>query len=300
MHSIDAPAAASWATQAERRGADIGPMKKAPILLGAAAVLLWGVGCSTGAKTPSTQVLSRAHHDSHPPGQLHLVGRGGHHAREHPDNGRDISGHTGEQGDAGRREPGLGPPDAHLDRRPGQRGDLRPGFGSDVGPPGHHRRRVQGRGHRGRRDGVHAGRRDTRGHDVFGFPEADGPQLANRWISVVATDSNYGDVSAGVTLASVLEETAITGPFTTGAPTTIGGVAVIPVTGQVPVASGDPKSSGTLYVTTGPSPLPVRLDTVAADGSKGTVSFSGWRVSVPLAAPSGAIPESSLARKPFV
>jgi hypothetical protein len=128
----------------------------------------------------------------------------------------------------------------------------------------------------------------------FGLPAADGPRLANKWISLVTTDSGYATVIDAVTLASALSESTLEGPFTTGGATVIAGVRVIAFGGQIAQADAGAAATGTLYLSTGPNPLPVELDETGADGSKGTVTFGAWGVAVPLSAPSGAIPMSSL------
>jgi len=128
----------------------------------------------------------------------------------------------------------------------------------------------------------------------FGFPASLVPRLTNQWISFVPTDSGYATVVDAVTLASALGESTITGPFTIGAATVVDGVHAVAVEGQVAQADGGAGAHGVLYVSTGPDPLPVELDETASDGSTGTIKFSAWGVAVPLAAPSGAIPASSL------
>jgi len=128
----------------------------------------------------------------------------------------------------------------------------------------------------------------------FGFPASLVPRLTNQWISFVPTDSAYATVIDAVTLASALDEATITGPFTMGAATVIGGVHAVAVDGELAQADGGASARGLLYISTGSDPLPLQLDLTASDGSTGTIKFSAWGVAVPLVAPSGVIPASSL------
>lgn len=126
----------------------------------------------------------------------------------------------------------------------------------------------------------------------FGFPAADGPTLAGRWISLSPTDSGYGTVTAGVSLTSVLQETGLTGTLTETARTTRDGQAVIGITGTAssPDSGGGP---ATLYVTTTTHPLPVEFDMTSSQGTEEAV-FTHWGGQVSLSAPSGAIPVASI------
>ena len=131
----------------------------------------------------------------------------------------------------------------------------------------------------------------------FGFPDAQVGRLANHWISVVATDADFVTVTDAVTLASALDNSTITAPFTVGAQKVIDGITVVAVTGQVPQSGGGQSATGTLYVSIGSDPLPVELDEVDTDGPTSTLKFSAWTVPVALVAPTGAITDSSIAAK---
>ena len=130
--------------------------------------------------------------------------------------------------------------------------------------------------------------------NFFGLPASQAARLANRWISLRPSDSGYADAAAGVTLDSVLQESAVTGTLTTGAATVVGGVPVTPISGTITDPSSSQTGTGTLLVTTGRNPLPVQVIETASDGTKSTVTFGPWGVSVPLAAPTAAIPMSSI------
>jgi hypothetical protein len=127
----------------------------------------------------------------------------------------------------------------------------------------------------------------------FGYPATQVGRLANRWISLQATDSGYATAIDAVTLGSALKEATIVGPATNVAETVTAGLKVVAITGAVP-QSGGPNATGTLYISTGADPLPVQLIESASDGTKSTLTFSSWGAAVPLAAPTAAIPDSSI------
>jgi hypothetical protein len=116
---------------------------------------------------------------------------------------------------------------------------------------------------------------------------------ANRWISLQATDSGYAAAIDAVALGSALKEATIVGPATNVAETVTAGVKVVAITGAVPQSVG-PNATGTLYISTAADPLPVQLIESASDGTKSTLTFSNWGAAVPLAAPTAAIPASSI------
>lgn len=134
--------------------------------------------------------------------------------------------------------------------------------------------------------------------NFFGFQPTVAERMADRWISFSPGDSgggiNYGQVTAGVTLASDAQELELTGPLTLTAPTVIGGQAVIGVHGTVPTAAQDPSgTTATLYVATSGRPLPVS-EQLDLDGARAAVTFSQWGESLNLTAPPNPIPIGSI------
>jgi hypothetical protein len=127
----------------------------------------------------------------------------------------------------------------------------------------------------------------------FAFPATDGPALAGRWISISPSDSGYATVSAGVSLASALQEAGLIGNLTETVRTTRDGQTVIGISGS---ASSDDADGGAaiLYVTTTVHPLPVEFDTTSSQGTERAV-FSRWGKPVSLSVPSGALPVASIA-----
>ncbi len=121
----------------------------------------------------------------------------------------------------------------------------------------------------------------------FGFPKSVAPRLANRWISVLSSDQGYSDVSAAVTVASVLQQVEPTGSLTMSTPLRRAGRRVVRISGAV---SG---GTSTLFVSATGAPLIMSSVTHERSGTV-TATFSHWGEPVNLRAPADAIPIASI------
>ena len=112
------------------------------------------------------------------------------------------------------------------------------------------------------------------------------------------SDPGYSPIATGVTLGSALVQATPTGVLHLGAPTVLGGIRVVGITGGLPRDSaGGAVGQQVLYVEAAAPFLPVELDiTGTLQGQRGTstVTFSRWGVPVTPAVPTGATPASSL------
>lgn len=99
-------------------------------------------------------------------------------------------------------------------------------------------------------------------------------------------------MSAGVSLASALQESRLIGNLTETARTTRDGQTVVGIRGTSSADAGG--GTAILYVTTTVHPLPVEFDTTSSQGTEHAI-FSGWGKPVSLSVPSGALPIASIA-----
>jgi len=124
----------------------------------------------------------------------------------------------------------------------------------------------------------------------LGLPGATAARLAGRWIVMRPGDPGYQQVSAGVTVGSVLTEAIPVGPLTKTGLTTVDGQSVIGVHGRVAASAGVPAgATGTVYIAATGRPLLVSC----REGKGSTqisVMFSGWGQAVHVAAPRHTVP----------
>jgi hypothetical protein len=132
----------------------------------------------------------------------------------------------------------------------------------------------------------------------FQVPVAPAEQAAGQWISLRPGEklgtSSYDDVTAGITLSSVATELQLTGKLSKTPATTVAGLPVIGVQAPLPASAGLPKAKLVLYVTDNSALRPVRYELVGGGSTRNTISFSRWGERLRLAAPTHAIPASSL------
>jgi hypothetical protein len=98
-------------------------------------------------------------------------------------------------------------------------------------------------------------------------------------ISVPRSSSAYKPNVDGVKLRSALSELEPSGHLTEGAPTTIGGQSLIPLTGDIPASAGAGKGKLTVYVSRSDHPLPAYArSSFSLKGQRSTaeVALSGW------------------------
>jgi hypothetical protein len=124
-------------------------------------------------------------------------------------------------------------------------------------------------------------------------------QAADQWISLRPGESlgasTYDDVTAGITLSSVATELQVGSPLSKTAPATVAGQPVIGVQAPLPASDGLSGAKTVLYVTDNSALRPVRYELVGGGSTKNEISFSRWGERLDLAAPTNAIPASSLA-----
>ena len=123
-------------------------------------------------------------------------------------------------------------------------------------------------------------------------------KAAGTWVVFHPSDPGYAQIAVGVTLGSALVQSTPTGVLHVGAPTVLGGVRVVGITGGLPRdTAGGAVGRQVLYVEAAAPFLPVELDitgTLQGQPSTSRVSFSRWGVPVTPVVPTGATPASSL------
>jgi hypothetical protein len=139
---------------------------------------------------------------------------------------------------------------------------------------------------------------DTSGLTELGVTSAEAGRYANMWIAVPSGDSLYANTAEGVTVSSALGQVALSGPISMGSPTEVNGTAVVGLSGEGPGPNGAGTVPETMFVSTGPNPLPVEVTEAASDGSTLKATFSHWGAPVAISAPGGAIPISSIPGAP--
>jgi hypothetical protein len=111
-------------------------------------------------------------------------------------------------------------------------------------------------------------------------------------VNVPPSSSVYKYTADGLTLNSALDELKLSGHLTEGAPVTLRGRRVIPITGGQPPAAGGGKGRMTVYVTGAKHPMPVfQRSRFTLRGERGafTVALSRWGEHVAPSRPENSI-----------
>ena len=132
----------------------------------------------------------------------------------------------------------------------------------------------------------------------IGVSSSEAPSLAGKWLSFSPGDTlgttTYSSLVDGITLSSVASEIELSGPDTITGTQTVDGQSVRAITSPLPASQQLPATARmTLYVTASGS-RPVLEKLTGAGGEENQTAFSHWGESLHLAAPSGALPVSSL------
>jgi hypothetical protein len=121
---------------------------------------------------------------------------------------------------------------------------------------------------------------------------------AGQWISLAPSDNPYQSVYAAVTTKSALDDTVTIAGKSVLSDVTVGRVTVIPVRGLLtPVEQTPVTGTARLDVGSGRAHLPVRFTASGSVNNQQTtvsVTFGRWGEAVPVSAPAGAVPYSSL------
>ena len=133
---------------------------------------------------------------------------------------------------------------------------------------------------------------------TIGLPAAVATAYANKWISVVSSDSLFQPITQAVTVKGIFSQLKPSGTLSTGAPTTIDGQDAVGVSGGLPgqVTQGV-TGTAVLYVTLHRTNLPVAFSGTAREAQRHVTdigAFSRWGEHLALTPPSGAVAFSSL------
>ena len=135
--------------------------------------------------------------------------------------------------------------------------------------------------------------------DLFQVPQPQADEFAGQWIALKSGGklgaSTYADVTAGITLSSVASELDLNGTPVLADPTTIAGQRVVGIQTPLPASDQLPAAARqVLYMTDNSLLRPVLLEVTNAGSYKNQMSFSDWGETLHLAAPTNAIPASSV------
>jgi hypothetical protein len=121
---------------------------------------------------------------------------------------------------------------------------------------------------------------------LFGLTAAQASTAGRRWVSYRAGTSQYADLKADVTMAS------ITGLFPKAKGTTLSsevtaGATVYVLAWTIAATSSTPKVSNRLTVSVAAS-LPLEATSSESDGTEATTTLSDWGAPIPVSAPPAA------------
>ncbi|MCU1362360.1 MAG: hypothetical protein JWM55_188 [Acidimicrobiaceae bacterium] len=123
---------------------------------------------------------------------------------------------------------------------------------------------------------------------IYALSSTDAATYANEWMTLTPSNSEYGSIAYGTTLASDFGQVRFTGGVAESGVMTFKGRRVRALRGTVPPLDGAPTFAGTLYVTATGKPRPVTFVERNAKATV-TVSWSSWGHRYVLHAPTGAV-----------
>jgi hypothetical protein len=135
---------------------------------------------------------------------------------------------------------------------------------------------------------------------VLGLPGAVANQNEGKWISVTSADPGYTQIVDSLSPASELGAYIPQGTLSLGAPTKIGGVPVVPVSGGAlpQISAGLKDARATLFVRAASPHVPAggTITGIGTDGHRQieAVIFKGWGETIRPQVPAGAIPAETL------
>jgi hypothetical protein len=117
-------------------------------------------------------------------------------------------------------------------------------------------------------------------HYVIGLSTSQSNKYANKWLSFPTSNRGLEQLVTGLLNSQVSAEVQMSGPYTYGPLTTIGGQKAVPIRGMVSTDTGS-KEPVVLYVAATGKPTPIEEVTNPgaskhASGVHGTVIFSNW------------------------
>jgi len=133
---------------------------------------------------------------------------------------------------------------------------------------------------------------------ILGLSSAQSTTYADRWLSFPVGNKTLDQLLNGLLDKDVAVELALSGPYTLGGTTTVGGHSAQGIAGFTDDASGH-KVLTTLYVETGATPRPLMEVTAPGQGSTdptASVTFTHWGQRTRVAKPARSVPLLSLAQ----
>lgn len=133
----------------------------------------------------------------------------------------------------------------------------------------------------------------------FGVTQQLAQRFADQWISLRPGNklgaNDYNSITAGITLSSVADELAMSGPLTLTAPATVDGQQVIGVQAPEPASAQLPATARTvLFVSDNSVMRPVEQAVLGAGSYKNQMVFRDWGEQLHITAPANAIPATQV------
>jgi hypothetical protein len=115
---------------------------------------------------------------------------------------------------------------------------------------------------------------------VIGLSTSQSNKYANKWLYFPTSNSGLDQLVSGLLNSQVSDEVQMSGPYTYGPLTSVGGQQAVAIRGTVSTSSGS-KAPVVLYVPATGKPTPIEEVTnpgasAHASAIHGTVSFSNW------------------------
>ena len=132
---------------------------------------------------------------------------------------------------------------------------------------------------------------------ILGLTAAEATTYTNKWLSFPTGNQQLDALVSGLRNKDVAAELKMSGPFSFGSATTIGGQSAQAVKGFISDSTGK-KVATTLYVQSGSTPRPLQEVTTSTPGKTsvaGSVTFSNWGQQTHVSKPSHAVSLLSLA-----
>ena len=128
--------------------------------------------------------------------------------------------------------------------------------------------------------------------NVIGLSTSQASKYAGKWLSFPTSNASLGQLVGGLKNSQVAGELGMSGPFTYGTATTVGGHQAVAIKGAVSTNSGT-SVPVVLYVASSGKPLPLQEVTnpgaASSSAIHGVVTFTHWGEKTQEKAPSSSV-----------
>jgi hypothetical protein len=121
---------------------------------------------------------------------------------------------------------------------------------------------------------------------MYGFSPGMAARIVGHWVRIFPRQPGYHAITEGVTLPSVMHEVKMVHLHPRLLHAVKDGVSVVGVAGRPTGPGMSAKATGVMWVSVGPTPLPVEFEQTDPAGVRSVVRFSRWGDIVKLSPPS--------------